>query len=80
MPLICIMLTKVGILTPDIMVKIRAYIIVVIFIVAAIITPPDVVSQMMVAIPMICLYQLSIILCKFIKGGKRHGKRNKSKE
>ena len=80
MPLICIMLTKVGILTPDIMVKIRAYIIVAIFIVAAIITPPDVVSQMMVAIPMICLYQVSIILCKFIKGGKHHGKRNKSKE
>lgn len=80
MPLICIMLTKVGILTPDIMVKIRAYIIVVIFIIAAIITPPDAVSQMMVAIPMICLYQVSIILCKFIKGGKRHGKRNKSKE
>ena len=62
------------------MVKIRSYIIVVIFIVAAIITPPDAVSQMMVAIPMVCLYQVSIILCKFIKGGKHHGKRNKPKE
>lgn len=80
MPLICIMLTKIGILTPNIMIKIRAYIIVAIFVIAAIITPPDVVSQMMVAIPMVFLYQASIILCKFIKGGKYHGKRNKSKE
>ncbi len=80
MPLICIMLTKIGILTPNIMVKIRSYIIVVIFIVAAIITPPDVVSQMMVAIPMVCLYQVSIILCKFVKGGKHHGKRNESEK
>lgn len=78
MPLICIMLTRVGILTPKVMVNIRPYIMVVIFIVAAIITPPDVISQMMVAIPMVLLYQISIILCKFIKGGKHHGKRSKS--
>lgn len=79
MPLICVMLTKIGILTPKVMVSIRPYIIVVIFITAAIITPPDVISQMMVAIPMVLLYQISILICRFIKGGKHHGKRNESK-
>lgn len=73
MPLISIILTKVGILTPKRMKAIRPYIIVAIFITAAIITPPDVVSQVMVAIPMIVLYQISIILCKLIKEEKSHG-------
>jgi sec-independent protein translocase protein TatC len=38
-------------------------VIVAIFVIAALITPPDIVSQVMVAIPMIALYELSIILC-----------------
>lgn len=74
MPLICIMLTKVGLLTPAIMKKIRPYIIVVIFLVAALITPPDIVSQVMVAVPMVGLYQISIIICNLVKEGKKHGK------
>ena len=74
MPLICVMLTKVGILTPNIMCKIRPYIIVIIFIVSAIITPPDVFSQMTVALPMVLLYQISIFICKFIKEDKNHGR------
>jgi Sec-independent protein secretion pathway component TatC len=39
----------------------------VIFVIAALITPPDIVSQIMVAIPMIALYELSIILCTACK-------------
>lgn len=77
MPLICVMLSKIGILTPKIMIDIRPYIIVIIFIVAAIVTPPDVVSQMIVAIPMILLYQISIIVCNFIKGGNHNGNSRK---
>lgn len=67
MPLICIILTKAGLLTTDIMKRIRPMVIVGIFLVAAIITPPDVVSQILVALPMVGLYQVSIIFCKFIK-------------
>jgi sec-independent protein translocase protein TatC len=73
MPLICVGFTKVGILTPDRMKAIRNYIIVLIFITSAIITPPDIVSQVMVALPMIALYQISIFICKFVKEDKRHG-------
>ena len=48
--------------------------IVIIFVMAAIITPPDVVSQIMVAVPMIGLYELSILLSRLI------GNRRKEKE
>jgi sec-independent protein translocase protein TatC len=44
--------------------------IVVIFFIAAVITPPDVVSQVMVAIPMIGLYQISIALCALFEKKK----------
>lgn len=63
MPLLSVILAKLGIASPQIMRKGRGVAIVIIFTVAAIITPPDVFSQVMVAIPMIALYELSILLC-----------------
>lgn len=65
MPVVSVILTQFGLLKPKWLIKGRAVAIVGIFFVAAIITPPDVVSQVMVAIPMIFLYQISISLCKF---------------
>jgi sec-independent protein translocase protein TatC len=62
LPIIAFFLTKIGILTPAFMRKYRKHSIVVIFIVAAIITPPDVFSQTLVAIPLIILYELSIFI------------------
>lgn len=67
LPLITIILTKWGILTPEILKRIRPVLIVLIFIVAAIVTPPDVVSQLMVAIPMLVLFEISRFICRFIK-------------
>lgn len=61
-PMLAFVLTKLGILTPDILRKVRRYAIPLIFVIAAIITPPDVVSQFMVAVPMIGLYELSILI------------------
>ncbi len=66
MPLFFLILNKVGILTVERMKGIRRYFIVVSFLLAALITPPDVVSQVMVAIPMIILYEVSLFLCKII--------------
>ena len=64
LPVISVLLTMLGILRAEWMAKGRRVMIVVIFLLAAIITPPDVVSQVMVAVPMICLYELSIFLCR----------------
>lgn len=64
MPLITVILAKMGIASPQIMKKGRGIAIVLIFFIAAIITPPDIVSQVMVALPMILLYQISIFLAR----------------
>ena len=62
MPLVTIVLSKMGILSPALLKKARGVAIVLIFFVAAVVTPPDVVSQCMVAGPMVLLYFISIFL------------------
>ena len=62
-PVVTVLLTQLGILKVEWMKKARKIMIVVIFIMAAIVTPPDIVSQVMVALPMLLLYELSVILC-----------------
>lgn len=60
MPLFAYFLSRFGILSPDFMRRQRRYAILLIFIVAAILTPPDVFSQCLMAMPMILLYEVSI--------------------
>ncbi len=66
MPVISLLLTRFGILKPKTMIRGRRIAIVVIFILAAVITPPDIFSQVMVAVPMILLYEFSILLCRIL--------------
>lgn len=61
-PIVTYIFTKLGILTPKKLRQNRSYIIVTIFIIAAILTPPDVFSQIMLALPMLFLYEVSIII------------------
>jgi len=62
LPIITFFLTKIGIVTPTFMRKYRKHSIVVIFIISAIITPPDVFSQTLVALPLLGLYEISIFI------------------
>jgi len=62
LPIFAFFLTKVGLITPSFMRKYRKHAIVVIFILAAIITPPDVFSQLLVSIPLLFLYEISIFV------------------
>lgn len=64
-PMVSVILTQVGILNPDLMKKGRGIAIVLIFLIAAFITPTDIFSQFIVALPMCALYQLSIFLSAF---------------
>jgi sec-independent protein translocase protein TatC len=64
MPLVVLFMTKIGMVTPDAMKKFRKFSILGSFILAAILTPPDVASQIMMAIPLIILYEISIIISK----------------
>jgi sec-independent protein translocase protein TatC len=76
LPIVTFFLTKIGIITPTFMRQYRKHAIVVIFIIAAIITPPDVFSQTLVAIPLLILYEVSI----FISAGVMRQKDKERKE
>jgi sec-independent protein translocase protein TatC len=67
LPVMLVFLAKLGLITSHDLIKKRRFAIVIIFIVAAILTPPDVISQIGLAIAMLILYELSIIACKKIK-------------
>lgn len=64
MPLVVLFLTKLGIVGPEKLAKSRRYAILIMFVVAALITPPDPFTQIAMAIPMIALYEVSILLSR----------------
>ncbi|MDY0097845.1 MAG: twin-arginine translocase subunit TatC [Bacteroidales bacterium] len=73
LPILTFFLTKVGIVTPEFLKKYRKHAILVIVVLAAIITPPDVFSQMLVCIPLLGLYEIGIVISKrVIKQKEKH--------
>ena len=62
LPLIIYFLTKIGLVSPDFLKRNRKYMLVILLIISAIITPPDVFSQIIVCIPLLGLYELSIMI------------------
>jgi sec-independent protein translocase protein TatC len=60
LPIVIFFLTAAGIVTPKQLLKFFRYFLVIDFIIAAVITPPDVLSQLMLAIPLALLYLVSI--------------------
>lgn len=75
LPIIIYFLTKVGLVTPEFLRKYRKMALVVVLIVSAVITPPDVASQIIVAVPVLILYQLSIYISAIVV--KRESKAQK---
>ncbi|MGH6609476.1 MAG: twin-arginine translocase subunit TatC [Burkholderiaceae bacterium] len=65
-PIVVVLLVRFGIASIDKLKKARPYVIVGAFIVAAIFTPPDVLSQLLLAIPLCLLYELGIIVARFV--------------
>jgi sec-independent protein translocase protein TatC len=62
LPVVIYFLTKVGIVTPEFLRKYRKHSIIIILIVAAIVTPPDPLSQMLITIPLYLLFEISILI------------------
>ena len=62
LPVVVYFLSKVGLLTPKFLRKYRKHSYVVLLIIAAIITPPDVISQIIVTIPLVILYEIGIVI------------------
>ncbi len=66
LPIIIFFLTKVGVITPQFLRTYRKYALVLVLIFSAIITPPDIVSQIIVAIPVLVLYEISIVISRIV--------------
>ena len=64
LPVITYLLSKVGLLSPEFLIKYRKHALVVILILSALITPPDVISQVIVSIPIFILYEIGILVSK----------------
>jgi sec-independent protein translocase protein TatC len=63
-PVVLVLLAKIGVIDAKMMARQRKYAILLIFIFAAVMTPPDIISQVIMALPLIGLYELSILLSK----------------
>jgi sec-independent protein translocase protein TatC len=66
-PVVEMLLVKLGMVTTEQLRQARRYVVVGAFVVAAVLTPPDVLSQFMLAIPLCLLYELGIVLAGFVK-------------
>ena len=64
LPVVTYLLTKIGVLSPEFLIKYRKHAIVGILILSAIITPPDIISQVIVSIPIFILYEIGILIAK----------------
>jgi len=65
LPVLLNLLAKIGVVNSDYLRKRRKYVVVIIFSIAAILTPPDPITQVGLAIPLLLLYELSIVTVKF---------------
>ena len=65
LPVVMVLLGKLGLVTPQMLSRNRRYVIVLSFLVAAILTPPDVFTQVLMAVPLLILYEVSILLTRW---------------
>ena len=66
-PIVVIVLVRMGVVTVDKLRAARPYVVVGAFVVSAVVTPPDVLSQFMLAVPMCLLYEAGLFLARFIQ-------------
>ncbi len=74
LPVVIYILARVGLVNHAKLSKARRYIILVVFIVAAILTPPDVLSQLLLAAPMLLLYEIGVLIARFVKPNEERHK------
>ena len=70
LPVVIFFLTKMGVVTPELLGRKRKYAILLAFVLAAILTPPDVITQCMMAVPLIVLYEIGILVARFARKKK----------
>ncbi|MBL8485208.1 MAG: twin-arginine translocase subunit TatC [Rhodocyclaceae bacterium] len=66
-PIVVLVLVKVGLVSVAKLREVRSYVIVAAFVIAAVVTPPDVTSQIMLAVPMCVLYEIGLLLARLVE-------------
>jgi sec-independent protein translocase protein TatC len=69
-PIVVVLLVRMGVMTVQKLREIRGYVVVIAFVIAAVVTPPDVISQFMLAVPLWILYEVGLLLAARIKPRK----------
>jgi len=64
LPLVLVCLNRVGLLSKESVIKSRRYVVIAVFVFAAVLTPPDIVSQVLLALPMLVLFEISILFMR----------------
>ncbi len=67
LPVLLTLMARVGLVTSAALAKQRRYAIVLVFVAAAVLTPPDIFSQISLALPLLVLFELSILSCKLVE-------------
>ena len=80
LPIIIYILTKIGLVTPEILKKYRKMALVAVLILSAVITPPDIPSQVVVCIPVLILYQISIYISGYVIRKEEKALKKKAKK
>ncbi|GAB3630125.1 twin-arginine protein translocation system subunit TatC [Pandoraea terrae] len=80
-PVVVVVLARMGIVSIEKLKQIRPYVVVGAFVIAAVVTPPDVLSQLMLAVPLVILYELGVIAARlFVKQGQDDAKKEEERE
>lgn len=80
-PIAIILLVWMGIVTPEALVKKRPYVVVAVFVIGAVLTPPDVFSQLLLAVPMYLLFELGVFFSRyFVRNGETDAGEDVGKE
>ncbi len=66
LPVVVLLLTSLGVITPSFLARNRKYAVLIIFVAAALLSPPDVISQVIMGLPLLGLYEFSILLSRLI--------------
>ena len=72
LPVVLSLLARIGVLDSEYLKKRRKYVVVIIFAIAAVLTPPDPITQIGLALPLLILYELSILTVRLIERKKMH--------
>jgi sec-independent protein translocase protein TatC len=71
LPVVLTLLARAGIVDSAFLIEKRRYAILIVFVIAAILTPPDIISQFALAIPTLLLYELAILAVKYVERGRK---------